>query len=85
MPAAEYLGWLRHYLAEPWGNREKGIRTGLLAAASAGVELDPEDFIVKAPTKAEQAEIDDLKKQAEEFDAMQRKRRRERMNDDGAR
>lgn len=75
MPAKEYLGWLRHYLIEPWGNKEKGIRTGLLAAVSSGEELDPEDFIIKAPTVAEKAEIESWQRQAEEFDSMQRKRR----------
>ena len=82
MPARDYLGWLRHYNREPWGNREKGLRTGLLARATSELEdLDVETFVIAAPTKAEQAEREEWDRQSREFEAERRKRRAEKGDD----
>lgn len=79
MPAKEYLGWLRNYDLEPWGNKEAGLRTGLLAMASSEIEgIDPEMFVISEPTKREQAEHEEWQKQSAEFEAMGRKRRAEK-------
>jgi hypothetical protein len=80
--ADKYLRYLRHSYLEPWGNREKGLRTGLLARATSELEdLDIETFVVAAPTKAEQAEREEWERQAAEFEAEGRKRRAEKGDD----
>lgn len=76
MPAADYLGWIRHYHAEPWGNKEAGLRTGMLAVAVSEADgLDPETFVIASPTKAEQAEREEWERQSAEFEAEGRRRR----------
>ena len=75
-PAKKFLQFIRHYHVEPWGNREAGLRTGYLAMVTSKAEgIDPETFIIAAPTKAEQTERDEWDRQREEFEAAQHHRR----------
>lgn len=74
MSVATALRWSRFYAIEPWGNKEAGLRTGMLAAATgqASQEISVEDFIVSAPTRREAAEIAEWERQAAEFDSWKR-------------
>jgi hypothetical protein len=56
MSVRAVVGWLEFYAVEPWGNREQGIRTGMLALATGMEKGSAEDFIVSTPTKAEERE-----------------------------
>lgn len=78
MPAKEYLGWLRHYRVEPWGNREAGERSYLSALFTGQIDptqVGPDDFIVKAETQREREEREEWEQQAAEFESEARKRR----------
>lgn len=78
MPAAEYLGWVRHYYCEPWGNKEAGIRayrTALFTGQIDSTQIGPDDFIVKAETPEEAKEREEWEQQSADFEAVGRKRR----------
>jgi hypothetical protein len=69
------LRWSRHYELEPWGNKESGVRTGLLALSAGNIEKDAvDDFVVSAPTKRESVNIAKWRQEADEFDRWKRRK-----------
>jgi hypothetical protein len=67
MTAKTALGWLMHYAVEPFGNRERGMRTGRLALATGLEKGSEEDFIVSDPTEAELRDRQKWEEQVAEF------------------
>ena len=68
------LRWVRHYAVEPWGNREAGIRTGLLAKTNVSDpdKIAAEDFIVSLPTKQEEKEREEWEERVAAFHSWSR-------------
>lgn len=74
------LRWSRFYEAEPWGNKEAGIRTGMLAISGGnlGREVKAEEFIVAAPTREQQRSAERFERELAEFNAWRRSPPREK-------
>lgn len=70
MSVHDALRWSRFYQLEPWGNREAGIRTGLLAFATGEIDrakVAVDDFVVAAPTEHERRNREQVEGQIAEF------------------
>lgn len=76
MTVGAALRWARFYAVEPWGNKEAGLRTGMLAMAVGECDQEKvtaEDFVVAVPTPGEARRREESAELVAEFESWRRK------------